>query len=157
MAVKGGEEVTRLQLHARGGTVGIHCLDNNARKSSHCCGDAQQLACLARLQRTVGGCGLASADYEPLQAKLGQFGDAVEARAKIVSGVARANAPAVHRLMLLLKLAVGDSAPLGPAATRARHEALRLAKQPDTRAELAAAPEQMQTMRDLIQRAALAA
>ena len=118
---------------------------------------AQQLACLARLQRTVGGCGLAEADYEPLQAKLGQFGDVIEARAKIVSGVARANAPAVHRLMLLLKLALGESAPLGPAAMRARHEAMRLAKQHDTRTELAAAPDQMQNVRDLIQRAALAA
>ena len=117
----------------------------------------QLLARLAKLQRGVGGCGLAPEDASPIQIKLGLFGDEIEARAKIVSGVARANAPAVHRLLLLLKLAVGDAAPLGPAANRARLEAMRLIKLQETRAALAAAPEQMQSVRDLIQRSSLAA
>lgn len=118
---------------------------------------AQQLARLAKLQRGVSSCGLAPEDSGPITIKLGLFGGEIEARAKIVSGVARANAPAVHRLLLLLKLAVGDSAPLGPAANRARQEAMRLVKLQETRAALSAAPEQMQSVRDLIQRSSLAA
>ena len=71
--------------------------------------------------------------------------------------MARADAPAVHRLTVLLKLATGESAPIGPASNRARSEALKLVKLDETRAGLAAAPEQMRQVRDLIQQAGLAA
>lgn len=118
----------------------------------------QLLASLAKLQRSVGGCGLAPEDSAPLQAKLGEFGGVIEARAKVVAGVARANAPVLQRLTLLLSLAVGESAPLGRAADRARLEAVRLVKLNETRAELTLAPpQQMETVRNLLQRARLAA
>ncbi|WP_293901917.1 hypothetical protein [Phenylobacterium sp.] len=118
---------------------------------------AAKLAVLAALQRAVARCGLVAEDFQPLQEKLGEIGGDVEARAKVAQGVARADAPAVHRLTVLLKLAVGESAPLGPAANRARAEALKLVKLDATRAALAAAPDQVQQVRDLIQQAGLAA
>jgi len=63
----------------------------------------------------------------------------------------------VHRLTLLLKLACGESAPLGPAADRAKAEAMKLVRHEDTRAELSGAPDQVEAVRDLIQQAGLAA
>ena len=50
------------------------------------------------------------------------------------------------------RAAVGETAPLGPAADRARSEALKLVRQDDIRTELAKAPERMGQVRDLIQR-----
>jgi hypothetical protein len=116
-----------------------------------------RLAQLAALHRSVGRCGLVPADYEPIQEKLGDIGGEVESRVKLTASVARANAPLLHRLMLLLKLAAGESAPMGPAATRARAEAIKLFRQEDTRAALAAAPEAMPQVRELIQQAGMAA
>ncbi len=118
---------------------------------------AVRLSQLAGLQKAAARCGLAPEDYQPIQEKLGEIGGEVEARARLAHNVSRASAPVVHRLTLLLKLAAGESAPLGPAANRAKAEALKLVRQDDTRAELAAAPEQMGAVRDLIQAAGMAA
>jgi hypothetical protein len=116
-----------------------------------------RLAQLAALHRSVGRCGLVPADFEPIQEKLGDIGGEVENRAKLTAHLARANVPLMQRLMLLLKLAAGESAPLGPAANRARTEAIKLFRQDDTRAALAAAPEAMAQVRVLIQQAGMAA
>jgi hypothetical protein len=118
---------------------------------------AGRLSALAVLQRGAGRCGLVEEDSEPIQLKLGDLGGLIEADARLTAQLARANAPALHRLTLLLKLATGESAPLGPAADRARSEALKLARHEDTRSELAGAPEQVETVRELIQQAGLAA
>jgi hypothetical protein len=120
-------------------------------------GVAGRLAALAALQRGSARCGLVPEDFEPIQLKLGDIGGLVEADAKLTLQLARANAPAISRLTLLLKLATGESAPLGPAADRARAEALKLVRHEDTRTELAGAPDQMETVRELIQRAGIAA
>lgn len=116
-----------------------------------------RLGQLAALHRSVGRCGLVAEDFHPIQEKLGDIGGHVEAQARLSLTVARANAPLLHRLTLLLKLASGENAPLGPAANRARAEALKLFRMDETRAELANAPEQMQQVRDLIHAAGLAA
>jgi hypothetical protein len=112
---------------------------------------------LAVLQRSVNRCGLAPEDVAPIQAKMGEIGGAVEAEAKLTAQLARANAPAIQRLTLLLRLAAGETAPLGPAADRARTEAIKLVRREETRVELSRAPEQMAAVRDLIQQAGLAA
>lgn len=112
---------------------------------------------LAGLHRAVGRCGLVPEDYAPIQEKLGDIGGLIEGRSRLTQTLARANAPIVQRLTLLLRLAAGETAPLGPAATRAKHEALKLFKLDATRAELASAPDQMRQVRDLIQQAGLAA
>jgi len=54
-------------------------------------------------------------------------------------------------------MAVGETAPFGPASDRARAEALKLIKQDETRTALANAPEQVQQVRALITAAGLAA
>ena len=118
---------------------------------------AARLAQLAALHRSIGRCGLVPADFEPIQEKLGDIGGEVESRSKFTALVARANAPLLHRLVMLLRLAAGEAAPLGPAASRARNEAIRLFRQDDTRAALAASPEHMAQVRTLIQQAGMAA
>jgi hypothetical protein len=118
---------------------------------------AVRLSRLAHLQRAVARCGLVPEDYAPIQAKLGEIGGAIETDAKLTAQLVRANAPAVHRLTALLRLASGETAPLGPAADRARAEAMKLVRRDDTRAELSQAPEQMGAVRELIQQAGLAA
>lgn len=116
-----------------------------------------RLAQLAALSRSVARCGLVPEDYQPIQEKLGMIGGEVEARSRLTQNVARANVPLIQRLTLLLKLAAGETAPVGPAASRAKAEALKLFKLDTTRAELAAAPQQMAQVRDLIMAAGLAA
>jgi hypothetical protein len=118
---------------------------------------AARLAQLAVLQKSVSRCGLVPEDYAPIQATIGEIGGMIESEGRIAATLARAQAPVVQRLTVLLRLASGESAPLGPAADRARNEAMKLIRQDETRAELAKAPEQMGAVREMIQQAGLAA
>lgn len=118
---------------------------------------ATRLATLAGLQRSAARCGLVAADFEPIQEKLGEIGGEIESRAKLVQNFVRADRPVLQRLTVLLKMAAGETAPLGPAANRAKSEALKLVKLDETRAELVAAPQHVEAFRDLIQQAGLAA
>jgi len=118
---------------------------------------ATKLVVLAGLQKAVARGGLLVEDYQPIQVKLGDIGGLVEADAKLTATVAKAQAPVLHRLTLLLRLANGEAAPLGPAADRARMEALKLVRLDETRSELAKAPDRAAQMRDLFQQAGLAA
>ncbi|MDP1600969.1 hypothetical protein [Phenylobacterium sp.] len=118
---------------------------------------AVKLQKLAALQRAVARGGLAPEDYLPIQAKIGDVGGMVEADARLVPTLARTPASPGQKLMLMLKLAIGETAPSGPAADRARQEAMRLVRLEDTRADLAANPERMGQVRDLIQQLGAAA
>jgi hypothetical protein len=84
-------------------------------------------------------------------------GGLIETDVRLTQSIAQAQAPALSRLGLLLRLATGDAAPLGPAADRARAAALKLLRSEATRSELAAAPGQLGQVRDLLQAAGLAA
>ncbi len=128
--------------------------ERECRETHH---PAMRLVELAKLQKAVARCGLVEDAFKPLQLKLGEIGGLVEADAKLVASTIRATAPALNRLTALLKLACGESGPLGPVADRARVEALKLARQDDTRAELSSAPGEVDAIRDLLKHAALAA
>ena len=112
---------------------------------------------LAQLQKAAARGGLAQEDYVPIQVKIGDVGGMVEADAKLVTALARGASPPAQRLMLLLQMAVGEAAPMGPAADRAKSEALRLVRSDDVRADLARTPERMGLVRDLIHKLSLAA
>lgn len=116
-----------------------------------------RLVALATLQREAGRCGLPPEDAEPIQACIGLVGGQIEANARLTATLARAKAPQLQKLSLLLKLAGGESAPFGPAAERARDEALKLMRGADIRQALAAAPDKVAPMRALMQQAGLAA
>lgn len=116
-----------------------------------------RLAALSALQRGLDRLGLPDEDRDLLKARLGEIGGQVEADAKLVILLARAPAPIVHRLQLLLRLAIGETAPLGPAADRARIEALKLTRAPELREEIARSPEAADKVRELLRTAGLAA
>ncbi len=121
-------------------------------------GPTAKLAALAALQRGACDAGLLPSDAAAVGAAVGQVGALVEADAKLVAAVARVPGPVVHRLTLLLAMAVGEAAPLGPAADRARAEILRLLRVEDLRAELAASPPALLgRVRTLMRGAGLAA
>jgi hypothetical protein len=115
-----------------------------------------KLAALAVLQRTVSRSGLVREDYEPLCAKLGDLGAQVESDARLVTMLVRAPAPLTQRLSLLVRLAMGEAGPTGPVAEKARLEALKLARAPEARDELAASPETMDLLKGLVQQKAAA-
>ena len=116
-----------------------------------------KLAALAVLQRGLDRLGLPDEDRDVLKGRLGEIGGHVEADAKLVTLLVRASAPAVHKLGLLLRLAVGEAAPLGPAADRARLEALKLTRAPELHQEIARSPQAADKVRDLLRTAGLAA
>ena len=126
------------------------------RESRETLRPAPRLAELAKLQRAVARCGLIEESYKPIQAKLGEIGGLVEADSKFIVRTLNATAPALSRLTALLRLACGESGPLGPVADRARAEAMKFARLDETRAELSVAPDQVDTIRDLLRHAALA-
>lgn len=116
-----------------------------------------KLAALAALQRGIDRLGLPDEDRDLLKGRLGEIGGHVEADARLVALLIRAQAPVVHRLNLLLRLAVGEAAPLGPAADRARAEALKLTRTPELREEISRSPQAAEKVRDLLRTAGLAA
>ncbi len=118
---------------------------------------AQKLGVLANLTRAVRGCGLTERDEAEIVAAIGAVGGTVEAEARIVAMLARSPAPLPQKLAVLLRMAAGETAPPGPAADRAKAEAIKLFRAPDNRAALAAAPEALTPLKGLMKAAGLAA
>jgi hypothetical protein len=118
---------------------------------------AAKLAVLAELQKAINQAGLNDADQAAAAGKIGEIGGLIEADSKLTASLARANAPVSQRITLLLRLAAGETAPLGPAADRAKKEALRLLGAPESRGELATDTEGLARIRVLMQSTGLAA
>ncbi len=116
-----------------------------------------RLALLAGMQKAAARSGLSGADLAPVQAKSGDVGGLIEADVKLSLSIVHAGTPALHRLSLLVKLATGEAAPLGPAADRARAAAMKLLRSEAARSELAATPASLTQVRDLLQAAGMAA
>ncbi|MGC1301134.1 MAG: hypothetical protein WA840_02060 [Caulobacteraceae bacterium] len=118
---------------------------------------AWKLAHLAELEHALRRVGLAEEDRAEIATRIGEVGGLIEADAKLVAAIGRAHASAAHRLMLLLKLVSGETAPLGAVSARAKAEAIRLAREPATRAELAATPDLLTRVHELMTAAGMAA
>ncbi|KRA56294.1 hypothetical protein ASD79_18230 [Caulobacter sp. Root655] len=118
---------------------------------------ASKLASLAGLQKSLIRSGLVIEDYEPLCAKLGDLGGLVETDARLLTMLVRAPAPLPQKLALLIKLAMGEAGPTGPVADKARLEAMKLARAPEVREELAGSPETMDLLKGLVQQQKAAA
>ncbi len=118
---------------------------------------AQKLVVLAGLQRAARTCALAEHDETQICAAIGAVGGVVEAEAKLTAQIARAPAPVPQKLAILLRLAAAETAPAGPAADRAKAEAMRLFRAPEVRAAISAAPETVVALKGLMKAAGLAA
>ena len=137
------------------GMIGSLKFETSVRDSAD--SPAAKLGSLAGLQRTVHRAGLIDEETQPMIAKLGEIGGMVETDSRLVSILGKSNAPVVSRLSALLRLATGESAPTGPAADRAKLEALKLLRVPETRSALAQTPEAVEQVRGLLQTLGLAA
>jgi hypothetical protein len=109
-----------------------------------------RLGALADLQRAIGRVELPETARALLASRLGDLGGLLEADAKLVATLLRSPMSPVQRLSHLLKMALGETVPLGPAATRAREAVVRLGKSPEVRADLAKAPELVEKLRPLL-------
>jgi hypothetical protein len=109
-----------------------------------------KLQILADLQRSISRVDVPDADRALLIRRLGDIGGLVEGDSGIVTSLTRSTLPPVQRLSILLKMAVGETAPAGPAAQRAREAALRLSRAPEVRADLVKNPELLSRLRPLI-------
>lgn len=118
---------------------------------------SQKLMALAQLNRSVVAAALAEHDATQITTAIGHVGGVVEAEARLTAQIARASAPAPKKLAALLRLAAGETAPLGPAADRAKAEAIKLFRTPESRAALSAAPESLAPLKGLMKAAGLAA
>ena len=118
---------------------------------------AQKLGVLAGLQRAVRGAALSERDQIDICTAIGNVGGVVESESRITLQLSRSPAPLQQKLAVLLRLAAGETAPLGPAADRAKAEAVRLFRAPESRAVLTASPEALAPLRGLMKAAGLAA
>ena len=116
-----------------------------------------KLAMLADLQRSVRRAGLAPPDAEACLTKIGEIGGLVEADTRLMQTVQKSAASPVQRLMILLQMAAGETAPQGPCTERAKSEAIRLLRSHEIRPALAAAPDQLGRVRQLMGAIGLAA
>lgn len=113
-----------------------------------------RLTALATLQRHASRCGLVPEDLTLVSAKLGDVGGLIEADAGLIAMLTKANAPLADRLNLLLRMAAGEMAPIGPAADRAKAELMKLVRAPELRAELTQSPQTMERLRTFLAAAA---
>jgi hypothetical protein len=118
---------------------------------------SRKLQALAVLNRSVRAAALSEHDTEQINGAIGHVGGVVEGEAKLTVQLARAPAPPHQKLAALLRLAAGETAPLGPAADRAKAEAIKLFRAPEARAALTASPEQIAPLKSLMKAAGLAA
>ena len=102
---------------------------------------SQKLLTLARLQRSVRAVQLGEIDEREIAASIGTLGGTLEADAGLISQIARASAAVTQKLGVLLRMAAGETAPLGPAADRARTEALRMLRASEVKDALSVEPE----------------
>jgi len=116
-----------------------------------------KLAILADLQRSLRRAGLAPPDTDACIAKIGEIGALVESDARLMQTVQKSAASAVQRLVILLQMAAGETAPEGPCTDRAKAEAIRLLRSSEIRPALAAAPDQIGRVRQLMGAIGLAA
>jgi len=112
---------------------------------------------LAALQRSAGGGAPNENDTGQIVRRPGETGGLVGAAARVCKQIVRARAPPVQKLTLLLRLASGEAAPVGPASDKARGEVMRLLRSPDAREALMGSPEAAGKLRPMLQAAGLAA
>ncbi|MFN5210936.1 MAG: hypothetical protein ACK5C7_03330, partial [Brevundimonas sp.] len=117
----------------------------------------QRLGILARLARSVAAATLGDKDEAQITAAIGKVAAGLEAETKLVQQLGRSPAPIPQKLAALLRLAVGEAGPPGTVAERAKAEALRLCRVPETRAALAADPAAMPLLQPMLKAAGIAA
>ena len=116
---------------------------------------SQKLLVLARLQRSVRAVQLGELDERQISTAIGALGGTLEADAGLLAQIGRAQATPVQKLTALMKMTNGETAPLGPAADRARAEAVKMLRIPEVRQAADADTEASAALQSLMQAARL--
>lgn len=150
------ENEMRGEVRNAAGQVSVQAIGPGATKQT---GQmvAHRLMILSRLQKAVEKASLSDSDREAVVEILGKVGGVVEADVNLITQIGRATVTAAQKLSALLKLAAAETGPTGPVAERAKAEAVRLFRQPETRSDLTGNPEAVMALRPLMQAAGLAA
>jgi len=109
-----------------------------------------KLQVMAELQKSIARVDLPESEKTMINRRLGDLGALVEADAQVTASLMRSTLPPVQRLNLLVRMATGETAPIGPAAQRARDACLKLSKLPEIRADLAKSPEILAKLKPLM-------
>jgi hypothetical protein len=109
------------------------------------------LSRLAELYRQVTRAGGEAAPVGEVLARIGDIAGRIEAEGKLIHTLSRAAVPIAQKMRVLLKMAVGESCPPGPAADRAKAEILKMMRTPDGRAAIQAMPDMVEHIRSLMQ------
>lgn len=118
---------------------------------------SEKLHLLANLQRALSKAGMLAEDQAAAFARIGDIGALVEADSSLTQQLSRSQAPLLQKVRTLLRMAAGETAPIGPASEKAKLEALKLLRTPDFRTQMAASPETLPAIRNLLASAGLAA
>ena len=116
-----------------------------------------KLAELAKLQKDVANSLLPESHKRRVQTRLGQVAGLIEEKAGLITALVRSDGPVVVRLIHLLRMACGDSAPLGPVADQARKAAMKIMRATETKEALANSPSRLEDLRELLDAALSAA
>lgn len=117
----------------------------------------QRLQLLAQMQKKVFKIQLADPDRDEITGKLGQIGAQIASDIHLIQQTLKAQAPAMHKLAILLNFAAGNTVPLGPVSEQAKAEVLRLMKNPDLRNAILGNPQALAMIKPMMQAAGLAA
>ncbi len=117
----------------------------------------QRLAWLAQMQKRVNAAHLPEKDCEEVNAKLGQIGGQVADDVHLIVNLSRSPLPIMQKLQVLLNIAAGQSAPLGPVSDAARAEVVKLMRNPELRQGLMGNPQAVAALRPMMKAAGLAA
>ena len=115
----------------------------------------QKLLALRRVQKAVESAGLTGKDAEKTLEVLGTLGLKIAEESRLSAQISKAPVPVGQRLSILLKMAVGETAPVGPFSDKAKAEALRLLRSPEGREVLHGQPEVLQALVPLMRQVGL--
>ena len=102
---------------------------------------SQKLSALRRIQKAVEMAGLSGADADKIIEVLGALGDKIIDESRLLAQIGKATVPAAQKISVLLKMATGESAPLGPISDKAKAEALKLLRSKEGREVVQGQPE----------------
>lgn len=107
---------------------------------------SQKLMSLRQLQRAVEAADLSGKEAEHCVEILGQLGLKVATESRLLAQILKAPVPLAQRLTVLLKMAAGDSAPVGPFTEQAKQEALKLLRSPEGHQMMQSSPDAIKTL-----------
>ena len=117
----------------------------------------QRLAWLAQMQKRVNAAHLPEKDAEEVNARLGHLGGLVAGDVHLINNLVRSPLPVMQKLQVLLNIAVGLAAPLGPVSEAARGEIVKMMRNPELRDGLMSNPQALAALRPMMKAAGLAA